>query len=86
VFDTRGDANNAGERWTSPRGAELGRSLVVLPYAGYLVGALTQPLVAGCLAAIAAVLIILAPAGRIRRRLPGSGLARRFVEACAHRR
>jgi signal peptidase I len=68
VFSTQGDANTGGERWTSPPGAELGRTVAVLPFAGLVVATLARPLVAACLAAMIAVLLALIVAGRWSRR------------------
>ncbi|GAA0808408.1 signal peptidase I [Spirilliplanes yamanashiensis] len=64
TFETRGDANAGSERWTAPARAEIGRTVVVLPYLGMLVAGLAEPLVVACLAAVAGLLVAAVLAGR----------------------
>jgi signal peptidase I len=70
---TLGDANNAGEHWVAAPDAQLGRAVVVVPYTGAVLTALSAPLAAGCLLGILAVLAALAVTARIRRGRVAAG-------------
>jgi signal peptidase len=71
VVQTLGDANDAGEQWVTAPDALLGRTVLVVPYAGMALAALGAPLVAGCLLGIVAVLAGLVVTARVRRgRVP----------------
>jgi signal peptidase len=57
LFTTRGDANNAAERWSTPDGGRLGRMVLRLPNAGYAIAGLAAPLSRLCLVVAAALLL-----------------------------
>jgi signal peptidase I len=66
-FRTRGDANPDGERWSSPAGQDLGRTVATIPLAGAAIGVLGDPFVVACLAGIILTLLAVAAVDRRRR-------------------
>jgi signal peptidase I len=87
IFDTRGDANQAAERWTTPAGTELGLVLGAVPVAGTAVSIVGTPFVAASLVAVALALLGAAVAASRRRRRtdPGPAAAPAGVHAPAAR-
>ena len=79
---TRGDANNAGEQWTTPRDSIVGRTVAVVPSLGWATAFLGRPAVAAGLNGLLAALLVGLLLGRSRPgRRRGAGPARHAAGA-----
>ncbi|MCW2967857.1 MAG: peptidase signal peptidase [Solirubrobacteraceae bacterium] len=65
---TRGDANNAAERWVLPAGASVKRMTARVPWLGHIVVWLASPLLRSLLLLLGALLVGAYGVSRLRRK------------------